>query len=318
MTFMRGSHPSYGSSVLGAAARASRTPRWKLASLFRTSSAERDGAPPLLSSGAAPGSPTDPGTRLALGTRRGRPAGVVSPVLGAATVSAARQPSSAGEECQAGSSPVPVPVPLAAAWGGACVVPLRRNQSDSSESKIGSRCSCPFSGGAGTRTPLSAPLLPLPLPLPLACVGAGGMTGDGPEPPKPPKLPVPGLGWEVNPPAPGAPNPPDGPLPEACGGTSPAGPPAPGPAAEVGLGAEPKLRAAPLPGGVGSGCGPLPRRGCGPVVGGENRGIRPASASWAAALPGWLKFAPAWRVGRGAPPPMAEPLVGADSDGAGP
>src|SRR6202012_5102442 len=248
MPFMRGSHPSYGSSVLGAAARASRTPRWKLASLFRTSSAERDGAPPLLSSGAAPGSLTDPGTRLALGTRRGRPAVVVSPVLGAATVSAARQPSSAGEECQAGSSPVPVP--LAAAWVVACVVPLRRNQSDSSESKIGSRCSCPFSGGAGTRTPLSAPLLPWPLPfagVPLAGAGAGGMTGDGPVPPKPllppapggtPKLPVPGLGWEGNPPAPGEPNPLDGPLPVACGGTSPAGP-APG---AVGLGGEPKPR----------------------------------------------------------------------------
>src|ERR1700761_5127458 len=190
MTFMRGSHPSYGSSVLGAAARASRTPRWKLASLFRTSSAERDGAPPLLSSGAAPGSPTDPGTRLALGTRRGRPAVVVSPVLGAATVSAARQPSAAGE-CQADSWPVPVP--LVAVWAVACVVPLRRNQSDSSESKMGTRCSCPFSGGAGTRTPLS--------PVPFAGVGAGGMTGDGPVPPKPlpppapggtPKLPVPG------------------------------------------------------------------------------------------------------------------------------
>src|ERR1700753_1730767 len=158
MTFMRGSHPSYGSSVLGAAARASRTPRWKLASLFRTSSAERDGAPPLLSSGAAPGSPTDPGTRLALGTRRGRPAVVVSPVLGAATVSAARQPSPAGEERQPGASPVPAP--LAWVWVVASVVPLRRTQSDSSESKIGSRCSCPFSGGAGTRTPLS----PWPLP----------------------------------------------------------------------------------------------------------------------------------------------------------
>ena len=57
MPFMRGSHPSYGSSVLGAAARASRTPRWKLASLLRTSSAEREGPPPLLSGAAAPGSP---------------------------------------------------------------------------------------------------------------------------------------------------------------------------------------------------------------------------------------------------------------------
>src|SRR6201996_124547 len=250
MTFMRGSHPSYGSSVLGAAARASRTPRWKLDSLFRTSSAEREGAPALLSSGAAPGSLTDPGTRLALGTRRGRPAVVVSPVLGAATVSAARQPSSAGE-CQAGFGPVPVPV--AVGWDVACVVPLRRNQSDSSVSKIGRRCSGPFSGGAGTRTPLSAPLLPLlPLP-PLAGARAGGMTGERPGPPKPwpppapggtPKLPVPGLGWDVNPPTPGAPNPLDGPPAEACGGTSPA-------AGAVGLGGAPKPRAAPLPAGRG-------------------------------------------------------------------
>src|SRR5208283_4867671 len=102
MPFMRGSHPSYGSSVLGAAVRASRTPRWKLASLLRTSSAEREGPsppPPLSLSLGAAGSPTDPGTRFARGTRRGRPADVVAPVVGAATVSAARQPASAGE-CQ--------------------------------------------------------------------------------------------------------------------------------------------------------------------------------------------------------------------------
>src|ERR1700759_195196 len=183
MPFMRGSHPSYGSSVLGAAARASRTPRWKLASLLRTSSAEREGPPPLLSGAAAPGSPTDPGTRFARGTRRGSPAWVVEPVVGAATVSAARQPSSAGE-CQAGSSAVPV----AAVWVVAWVVPLRRNQSDSSESKIGSRWSCPLSGGAGTRTPLSAPLGRCPRPPPLPPFGAGGMTGVGPVPPKPLRL----------------------------------------------------------------------------------------------------------------------------------
>src|ERR1700748_426495 len=102
MPFMRGSHPSYGSSVLGAAARASRTPRWKLASLLRTSSAEREGPAPLSAAGAG-GAPPPPGTRLARGTRRGSPAVVVVPVLGAATVSAARQPSSAGEGCHAAS-----------------------------------------------------------------------------------------------------------------------------------------------------------------------------------------------------------------------
>src|SRR6202012_4751618 len=102
MPFMRGPHPSYGSSVLGAAARASRTPRWKLASLLRTSSAEREGSPPLLS-GAAAGSPPDLGTRFARGSPRGSPAAVGAPGLGAATASAARQPSSAGEEGQTAS-----------------------------------------------------------------------------------------------------------------------------------------------------------------------------------------------------------------------
>src|ERR1700759_1685743 len=139
MPFMRGFHPSYGPGVLGRAARASRTPRWKLASLLRTSSAEREGSP-LVSLLAAVGSPTDPGTRLARGTRRGSPADVVAPVLGAATLSAARQPSSAGEECQAASAGWAGwagcgPLPGAGAGTSGAVLPLRRNQSDSSESK---------------------------------------------------------------------------------------------------------------------------------------------------------------------------------------
>src|SRR5258708_29992620 len=116
MPFMRGSHPSYGSSVFGADARASRTPRWKLASLLRTSSAEREGPPPL-----AAESPTDPGTRFARGTRRGSPAVVVAPVVGAATVWAARHPSSAGEfhDPRSGTP--------AGSWAFACLAPLRRN-----------------------------------------------------------------------------------------------------------------------------------------------------------------------------------------------
>src|ERR1700730_16217265 len=90
--------------------------------------------------------PTEPGTRLALGTRLGRPAWVVSPAAGIATARAARQPSSAGdvhEPCAAAGAA------CAAAWGRwvvARVFPLRRNQSDSSESKIGSRCSGPADG----------------------------------------------------------------------------------------------------------------------------------------------------------------------------
>src|ERR1700753_689401 len=192
MPFMRGSHPSYGSSVLGAAARASRTPRWKLASLLRTSSAERAG-PPLVVSFVAAGvadSPTDPGTRLARGTRRGRPADVVVPVVGAATVSAARQPSSAGECHSAWAGwACWAPVPPGDACGADPVGPLRRNQSDSSESKMGRRCSWPPSGGAGTRT---SPLVPLAPLAPLAGLGGPAGRGAGP-PPTPPCSGVGGL-----------------------------------------------------------------------------------------------------------------------------
>ena len=58
----------------------------------RTVSADLAGA-----SASASGPPTDPGTRLALGTRFGSPAWVVSAAAGAATTSAARHPSSAGD-----------------------------------------------------------------------------------------------------------------------------------------------------------------------------------------------------------------------------
>src|SRR6201994_410496 len=138
MPFMRGSHPSFGSPALGPAAPASRTPRWKLASLLRTSSAERAGAALVFSLAAAEGSPTDPGTRFARGTRRGRPAEVVVPVVGAGTVPPPRQPPSAGE-CPPGGAAGPdwAPVPPAADGVGAWVESPRRNQSDSRESKIG-------------------------------------------------------------------------------------------------------------------------------------------------------------------------------------
>src|ERR1700759_3376636 len=263
MPFMRGSHPSYGSSVLGAAARASRTPRWKLASLLRTSSAERAGAPLVFSlAAAAEGSPTDPGTRFARGTRRGRPAEVVVPVVGAATDSAARQPSSAGE-CHSGWAAGAdwAPVPPAADGVGAWVESPRRNQSDSRESKIGSRCEWPFSGGAGTRTSPLVPLVPLAGP-----EGAGGTAGSGPVPllPKPPdpapdwvkplKLPVPGPpdpGWAEKPPVPA-------PAWPGWGGW------ARGPPGEL----NPRAAPAPLAGRVGSACGPLPCRGCGVGLGG--------------------------------------------------
>src|SRR5260370_18429637 len=87
-------HRSYGSSVWGAAARPSRTPRWKLAMRVLTTSGDLVGAS---ASASPPPPPTEPGTRLALGTRLGRPAWGVSPADGAASAWAARQPSSAGE-----------------------------------------------------------------------------------------------------------------------------------------------------------------------------------------------------------------------------
>jgi len=85
-------------------------------------------------SASGPPLPMEPGTRLALGTRLGSPACVVSPAAGSVSACAARHPSSAGDVHDDGA---------------ACCVdctrvelrvfPLRRNQSDSSESKIGSR-----------------------------------------------------------------------------------------------------------------------------------------------------------------------------------
>src|ERR1700683_5747961 len=108
-----------------------------------------DGTPP----------PTDPGTRLALGTRLGSPAWVVSPAAGGATTWAARQPSSAGE-LQAGAW---------AGWAACCglvafmLVPLRRNQSDSRESNIGSRWSWVAAGGIVTEFgSAAAPFAPCP------------------------------------------------------------------------------------------------------------------------------------------------------------
>src|SRR5579859_5658151 len=126
---LQGSYRSYGSSVWGAAARPSRTPRWKLAMRVLAASGDLVSAS---ASASPPPPPTEPGTRLALGTRFGRPAWVVFPADGTATAWAARQPSSAGE--------IHVSPPDAPAWApeaGRAVLrllPLRRNQSDSSES----------------------------------------------------------------------------------------------------------------------------------------------------------------------------------------
>jgi hypothetical protein len=94
---------------------------------------------------AAGSSPAVPGTRFAFGTRFGRPAEVTPPDEGALTTSAARQPSSAGElQLSAFSSSCPEP---------ATACRPRRNQSDSTDSKIGSRFSFPTDAAAGTTTP---------------------------------------------------------------------------------------------------------------------------------------------------------------------
>src|SRR5579864_3635275 len=85
-------------------------------------------------SASPPPPPTEPGTRLALGTRLGRPAWVVSPADGSASAWAARQPSSAGE-VQAGWLAVAPAGPPGAGRATLTLLPLRRNQSDSSESK---------------------------------------------------------------------------------------------------------------------------------------------------------------------------------------
>src|SRR5262249_38529832 len=119
------------------AARPSRIPRWKLASrsLACVAYLAGDGA-----ADAAVSTPTVPGTRFALGTRLGSPDSVTPPDVGTCAASAARQPSSAGE--------VQPPLLLVLATLFTCPARLapclpRRNQSDSTDSKMGSRCSSP-------------------------------------------------------------------------------------------------------------------------------------------------------------------------------
>lgn len=110
---------------------------------------------------------TVPGTRFAFGTRTGSPAAVVPPDTGACATSAARQPSSAGEDqvsavsagsaavsagsaaVFAGSAAVSAATPLA---GRSTTCLVRRNQSDSTDSKIGSRLSSAALGRGGMIT----------------------------------------------------------------------------------------------------------------------------------------------------------------------
>src|SRR5215813_14156710 len=88
--------------------------------------------------------PTPPGTRFACGTRLGNPATVVPPETGACATSAASQPASAGE-IQSLLAALAAPVRAMAGWSVPCLP--RRNQSDSTDSKIGSLLSSPRLAG---------------------------------------------------------------------------------------------------------------------------------------------------------------------------
>src|SRR5215470_16496547 len=111
-------------------------PRWKLASRSLACAADLADAG---AADAAVSAPTAPGTRFARGTRLGSPDSVTPPDVGTCAASAARQPSSAGE--------VQPPLVLLATLF-TCPARLapclpRRNQSDSTDSNMGSRCSSP-------------------------------------------------------------------------------------------------------------------------------------------------------------------------------
>src|SRR5271165_1321363 len=115
---------SPGSTASLAATRPSLTPRWNPASRSRASAGDLFGTP-----GCVLG--MEPGTRFAFGNRLGRPAVVGAPEIGASTVSAARQPSSAGDDQRRPTAAVTPGEP------GASRLPL--NQRASTESKMGSR-----------------------------------------------------------------------------------------------------------------------------------------------------------------------------------
>src|SRR5262245_31292543 len=155
-------------------------PRWKLASRSLACAADLADAG---AADAAVSAPTAPGTRFARGTRLGNPDSVIPPDVGTCAASAARQPSSAGE----------VQPPVLATLVTCCPARLapclpRRNQSDSTDSKMGSRCSSPapalavggtmippFGWLAGVRKGSS-----LPLPVGPAATGRSRRDGRGP------------------------------------------------------------------------------------------------------------------------------------------
>ena len=132
--------------------------------------ADRDGA------GAGEG-PALPGTRFAIGTRLGRPARVVPEDTGARATPAARHPSSAGEDQPAGLGAW-----LDAGPGQSAPIRPRRNQSDSTDSKIGSLFSSPMPGAGGTITP-GASLLPGAVPFGRGTPLLGSIPSPGAAPP---------------------------------------------------------------------------------------------------------------------------------------
>src|SRR6266567_3324111 len=107
-----------------AASRPWRSPRWKLDSLPRTSSAERAGIAGGVAL-AAPVPPAEPGTRLDLGTRLGRPFWVRPAATGFVAAWAARQPSSPGDDQAA------EPAPAGCGLPGTSVAGCRPGRGDS-------------------------------------------------------------------------------------------------------------------------------------------------------------------------------------------
>src|SRR5215468_3073869 len=153
-------------------------PCWKLAMRSLVCAADRGEA------GAA-AALTPPGTRFAFGTRLGRPARVVPEDTGACATSAACHPSSAGED-----QPAELGTWLGTGGGQSPPSRPRRNQSDSTDSKMGSRFSSPMLAAGGTITPGASALL---AGAPLAC---GAVLACGAPLPGVPGAPLPcGVPW---------------------------------------------------------------------------------------------------------------------------
>src|SRR5580704_3046726 len=165
-----------GVSSPGPLARAFLIPCWKLDSRCLVCEADRPGT-----GGACTPGPAPPGTRFALGTRLGSPASVVSANTGARTASAACHPASAGDD-QTVSATSGGESGRLTGW------PPRRNQSDSTDSKIGRRFSVPVlsaggritwrASGTGPGGPAPGLAMPAPAPVPIPFADTRG-AGDG-------------------------------------------------------------------------------------------------------------------------------------------